>query len=66
MDRVYAPSGRPNMGPFAAIHMSSPADPAATWLKSGGATESIDRFTAGTAVPAAVLAAAKSRSVTGR
>ena len=34
--RVYPVSDRPNMGPFAAIHMSSPADPVGTWLKSGG------------------------------
>jgi len=60
--RVYPVSDRPNMGPLAAIHLSSPADPVGTWLKSGGGVEFLDKFTSGTAVPATVLAAARART----
>ena len=55
----------PDLGPGAAIHMSSLAEPVGSWLKAGGARESRP-VAEGNSIPHEVLTAAKARKVTGR
>lgn len=55
----------PDLGPGAAIHISSLAEPVGSWLKAGGAREN-NPVQQGNSVPSVVLAAAKARNAKGR
>ena len=63
LDRWYLTAAAPQLGPGAAVHLSTPSEPVGTWLKSTGTVERLDRFAA---VDPVVLEAARSRSVTAR
>ena len=63
LDRWYLTAAAPQLGPGAAVHLSSPSEPVGTWLKATGAVESRDRFAA---VDPRVLEAARNRSASAR